>query len=153
MVSGKQGVYLGLGWLALAFNIWYSVIPSLNLILEKPVDIGPLTLTVWSVLSYVLLAILCHMISKSIYELAVVASKNNISTLLAAVIIIFGIVTLIDVSYAVLTGSSELFLVQMLYGLYYNHDLLVSGIVSSPQTIINGTLDNTTVSYAVNVTV
>ena len=112
MVTIKQGFYLS--WLALAVIVRYDLVPPLITVLETSFDLGILTLTIWSAYTYIVLVYTSHLISKSLNDLVFAASRSNVTTILAGLVVFLGICTLLDVIYAYLSDS-ELFLVQMLY--------------------------------------
>jgi hypothetical protein len=51
---------------------------------------------------------------------AEIMSRSNITTLVVGIVVMLGLITTLDILYAYIFGSGELFLVQMMYELVAN---------------------------------
>nr|WP_321496294.1 hypothetical protein [uncultured Methanolobus sp.] len=112
MVTFRQAVYAS--WLILAVIKHFQMIPFLVDILDTSFNLGILNLSIWTAITYIVLVYTSHVISQSMLTLAMMASRSNVTTILAGFIVVLGVCTLIDIVYAYLSGS-DLFLVQMIY--------------------------------------
>ncbi|WP_340819035.1 hypothetical protein [Methanolobus sp. WCC4] len=142
MVTFRQIFFAS--WVVLAVIVRHDLIPFLVDVLGTSVDLTVIQLSIWKIYTYVVLVYLCQAISekmKTLYEMAI---RSNITTLLAAVIIILGLLSAIDIAYAYTLGDGRLFMVQMLYNAVSDLDGTIDTVSVAAQTVVETSKENVT---------
>ncbi|HAE43004.1 MAG TPA: hypothetical protein DCG34_08835 [Clostridiales bacterium] len=120
MLTLKRSFYLL--WVVLAVIVRENWVPSLVEFLQIPIlNFGAgYTITIWHLYTYFVLVYTSWVISRGMQYSAEIMSRSNITTLVVGIVVMLGLITTLDILYAYIFGSGELFLVQMMYELVAN---------------------------------
>ena len=115
MISARKGFYIV--WIVLALNLHYGWVKGISGLLETDLfNLGAgYTITVWHFYTYFVMVYTGWFIGHNLQRSAEIVARSNVTAIFAAAVVLLGIIALVDIAVAYITGSGELFLLQLLF--------------------------------------